>query len=57
MSDLAKCGARFLRDETGTTAIEYAIIAGSLSIVIAVAVQSLGTTVNQLFTSVHAAFN
>jgi pilus assembly protein Flp/PilA len=57
VSHLAKWGARFLRDETGTTAIEYAIIAGSLSIVIATAVQSLGTTVLGLFTATQAIFN
>jgi len=44
--------ARFLRDEGGATAIEYAIIAGGLSIVIVVAVQGIGTTLNTTFTSV-----
>ena len=56
MSGLVKWGARFLSDEKGTTAIEYAIIAGSLSIVIAAVVQSIGTSVNTMFTSVQAAF-
>jgi pilus assembly protein Flp/PilA len=54
---LIRLGARFLGDERGATAIEYAIIAGSLSIVIAVAVQSIGTSVNTIFTSVQAGFN
>jgi pilus assembly protein Flp/PilA len=56
VSGLVKCGARFLRDEKGATAIEYAIIAGSLSIVIVVAVQSIGTSLNVIFTSVQAGF-
>jgi len=56
VSGLVKWGARFLSDEKGTTAIEYAIIAGSLSIVIAAVVQSIGTSVNTMFTSVQAAF-
>jgi pilus assembly protein Flp/PilA len=43
---------RFLRNEAAATAIEYAIIAGGLSIVIVVAVNSLGTTLNTTFTSV-----
>jgi pilus assembly protein Flp/PilA len=47
---------RFLRDETGATAIEYAIIAGGISIVIVTAVQAIGTTLNTTFTSVAAGF-
>jgi pilus assembly protein Flp/PilA len=47
---------RFTRDEAAATAIEYAIIAGSLSIVIVVAVQSIGSALNTTFTSVTTAF-
>jgi pilus assembly protein Flp/PilA len=46
---------RFVRDEAAATAIEYAIIAGGLSIVILAAVQSIGTTLNTTFTSVETA--
>jgi pilus assembly protein Flp/PilA len=46
--------ATFLKDESGATAIEYAIIAGGLSIVIAVAVQGIGSTLNTTFTSVSS---
>ncbi len=56
MSGLVRWGARFLRDDKGATSIEYAIIAGSLSIVIVVIVQSIGTSVNTIFTSVQAGF-
>ena len=45
---------QFLRDETAATAIEYAIIAGGLSIVIVAAVQSIGTSLSGTFTSVAA---
>ena len=45
---------RFLKDETAATAIEYAIIAGGISIVIVVAVGSAGTSLNTMFTSVAA---
>ena len=44
--------ARFLTDESGTTAIEYALIAAGISIVIIAAVQSLGDIVAALFTKV-----
>jgi pilus assembly protein Flp/PilA len=43
----------FLTDDKGATAIEYALIAGGISIVILAAVLSLGTNVNALFTSVY----
>lgn len=53
---LAMCTfVRFLENEAGATAIEYAMIAGWLSIAIVVAVQSLGTTLNTTFTSVSTA--
>lgn len=45
----------FLRDERGATAIEYAIIASGVAVVIAAAVTTLGTNVNALFTSVSTA--
>jgi len=43
---------RFLKDNSGATAIEYALIAGGISIVILAAVQSIGTTVTGTFTGV-----
>ena len=52
MNDLIGLGARFQSDEGGATSIEYAIIAGSLSIVIIVAVTSIGTTLNTTFTTI-----
>jgi pilus assembly protein Flp/PilA len=42
----------FLRAEDGATAIEYALIAGSISIVIVVAATTIGTKLNSTFTSV-----
>lgn len=35
---------RFLDDQSGATAIEYAMIAGGIAIAIVAAVQALGTT-------------
>ncbi len=43
--------ARFLKNESGTTAIEYALIAGGISIVIVAAAQGIGTTLNTTFGS------
>lgn len=39
----------FFADETAATAIEYAIIAGGLSIVIITAVDSIGSTLKGIF--------
>jgi pilus assembly protein Flp/PilA len=46
--------SNFLRDESGATAIEYCIIAAGISIVIVVAVNGIGTTLNGSFTSVNS---
>jgi pilus assembly protein Flp/PilA len=43
---------RFLRDESGASAIEYALIASGVSIVIAGSVMTAGTTVKNLYVSV-----
>jgi pilus assembly protein Flp/PilA len=45
--------SRFLADQSGATAIEYCLIAVGLSIVILVAVNSIGTTLDAKFTSVN----
>jgi pilus assembly protein Flp/PilA len=46
---------RFVRDETGATAIEYALIAAGISITIVAVVQSIGTKVTSDFSSVQTA--
>jgi pilus assembly protein Flp/PilA len=45
---------KFVADQSGATAIEYCLIAAGLSIVIVVAVNGLGTTLNGTFTSVSS---
>jgi pilus assembly protein Flp/PilA len=40
---------RFIRDEEGVTAIEYALIASLIAVVIIVAVRAVGTDVNATF--------
>jgi pilus assembly protein Flp/PilA len=45
--------AAFIADEAGATAIEYGLIAAGISIAIIVAVNGLGVTLNNTFTSVN----
>jgi pilus assembly protein Flp/PilA len=47
--------SRFLRDESGATAIEYAVIAAGISIVIVTVVNGIGTEVKVPFTTVSTA--
>jgi pilus assembly protein Flp/PilA len=45
--------ARFLRDESAATAIEYGLIAAGIALAIIAAVNGLGTNLNTVFTSVN----
>ena len=45
--------SRFVADESGATAIEYGLIAAGIAVVIIGAVNTLGTTLNGVFTSVN----
>jgi len=45
---------RFGKDQSGATAIEYAIIAAGISIVIVAAVNSIGTSLNSTFSSISS---
>ena len=47
--------ARFIKDESGTTAIEYALIGVGISVAILAAVQLLGSNVSALYDTVAAA--
>jgi pilus assembly protein Flp/PilA len=44
---------RFVRDESGATAIEYGLIAAGISVAIIAIVNTLGGTLNTKFTSVN----
>jgi pilus assembly protein Flp/PilA len=46
---------RFLRDESGATAIEYALIASGIAVAIATTIVSLGSSVKGLYTGVATA--
>jgi pilus assembly protein Flp/PilA len=47
--------SRFVKDQSGATAIEYGLIAAGISVAIIAAVKGLGTALNTTFTSVSTA--
>jgi pilus assembly protein Flp/PilA len=50
---MTKLVARFVKDESGATAIEYALIAAGISLAIIAAVNGLGTTLSSKFTAIN----
>jgi pilus assembly protein Flp/PilA len=46
---------RFLKDQSGATAIEYGLIAGLISVVIITAITTIGTNLATKFTAVSDA--
>jgi pilus assembly protein Flp/PilA len=51
---MTKTITRFLRDESGATAIEYGLIAALIAVVIIGAVQLVGSNLNTTFSTVAA---
>jgi pilus assembly protein Flp/PilA len=49
--------SRFVKDESGATAIEYGLIAAGISIAIIAVVNGLGTKLNTVFASVSSQLN
>jgi pilus assembly protein Flp/PilA len=49
--------SRFVKDESGATAIEYGLIAAGISVAIIAVVQGLGSKLKSTFTSVQNALN
>lgn len=47
--------SRFMRDESGATAIEYGLIAAGIAVVIITAVNLVGTNLSKTFNSVATA--
>jgi pilus assembly protein Flp/PilA len=45
--------ARFVKDESGATAIEYGLIAAGISLAIIAVVNGIGTNLNTKFTSIN----
>lgn len=54
-SQMKKLIIRFVKDESGVTAIEYGLIAGLISVVILVAVTAIGTSLQGLFQTIATA--
>jgi pilus assembly protein Flp/PilA len=52
---MSKLVSRFVKDESGATAIEYGLIAAGISVAIIATVQALGTNLNTTFSSVSTA--
>lgn len=54
---MAKALIHFWRDETATTAIEYAIVAGGIALAVITGVRALGISTFSNFEAVRAAWN
>ena len=52
---MTKLLAKFAKNESGATAIEYGLIAAGISVAIITVVTGLGTKLNATFTSVSTA--
>jgi len=50
MSQLIQAAQRFVKDEEGVTAIEYGLIAALIAVAIIIAITSVGTNLNAIFT-------
>jgi pilus assembly protein Flp/PilA len=46
--------ARFVKNESGATAIEYGLIAAGISLAIIAVINGLGTQLNTKFTSINS---
>jgi pilus assembly protein Flp/PilA len=44
--------SRFVRDDSGATAIEYGLIAGLIAVVVVTSITTLGTKLTNTFTNV-----
>ncbi len=49
--------ARFAKDESGATAIEYGLIAAGISVAIILVVNGLGSTLKAKFTAIQTGLN
>ena len=52
--NMSKLLARFVKDESGATAIEYGLIAAGISLAIIAVVNGLGTNLNKKFTDINS---
>ena len=52
---MSKLVARFVKDESGATAIEYGLIAALIAVAIIAGAGALGTAINSKFTTIKTA--
>jgi pilus assembly protein Flp/PilA len=52
---MSRLAIRFLKDNSGATAIEYGLIAAGIAVAIIATVQGLGSKLNTTFSSVSSA--
>ena len=50
---MSRLFVRFVKDESGATAIEYGLIAAGIALAIIAVVNDIGTTLNTKFTSIN----
>lgn len=51
---MTKIFARFFKDESGATAIEYGLIAALISVALITGASTLGNSLNETFTGISA---
>ena len=56
-SSMMRSLRKLFADDSGSTAIEYAILAAGIAGVLVAVVMSIGTSVNTMYTSVSNGFN
>ncbi|MCF6369237.1 Flp family type IVb pilin [Rhizobium halophilum] len=54
---MSKFFARFIKDESGATAIEYGLIAALISVALIAGASTLGNTLNTTFNSISTKMN
>ncbi len=54
---MQKMFARFVKDESGATAIEYGLIAALLSVVIITTLTAIGTDLDRVYNDILTALN
>jgi pilus assembly protein Flp/PilA len=54
---MSKFMTRFLKDESGATAIEYGLIAALISVAIVAVLPAVGTSLTQTFTDIQNALD
>ncbi|ACM35139.1 MULTISPECIES: Flp family type IVb pilin [Rhizobium/Agrobacterium group] len=54
---MSKIFARFMKDESGATAIEYGLIAALISVALVAGATSLGSSLNNTFTNLTTQMN